>query len=198
MNGIEPSSSAWKADILADRIRAGKINREGKVFEQIFAKDLTLTSEQKANLSQPLGTVLEDGQVTSTMANHKLPICAVGDSTLESFIDQHLVYNLGIFDGYKQRQESDRQLESEIKVTTTIDNPAGQISHQLASYLFNLELKTRDKVHLKINGEEDLATAILILALPLASTIFYGQPDKGLVQVTVTEKLKDNLYQLFA
>ena len=42
-------------------------------------------------------------------------------------------------------------------------------------------------------GEEDLATICAIMLVPIPSTVFYGQPKKGLVMVEVDMETKNRL-----
>jgi uncharacterized protein (UPF0218 family) len=51
-------------------------------------------------------------------------------------------------------------------------------------------------VILKIIGEEDLAVLPLILAAPLDTIIYYGQPNKGLVKILVSEENKERAYNI--
>jgi hypothetical protein len=46
-------------------------------------------------------------------------------------------------------------------------------------------------IHLFVDGEEDLAAVVLQLLLPLGATIYYGQPNEGLVRWQVTEESKE-------
>jgi len=46
-----------------------------------------------------------------------------------------------------------------------------------------------------VDGEEDLAVLPVLLIAPLGFSIFYGQPNEGLVQVQVTEENKEQAYQ---
>jgi uncharacterized protein (UPF0218 family) len=49
----------------------------------------------------------------------------------------------------------------------------------------------RDLEHLKVEGEEDLATVAIVLLTPLGTCIYYGQRDLGMIELRVTEKIKD-------
>jgi uncharacterized protein (UPF0218 family) len=60
--------------------------------------------------------------------------------------------------------------------------------------IVKIDLQT--KKHLFIQGEEDLAAVALSLVLPLGSCIYYGQPQKGMVELVVTEKIKQSFFDL--
>jgi pantetheine-phosphate adenylyltransferase len=59
------------------------------------------------------------------------------------------------------------------------------------------QIAPTQKIHfLKVVGEEDLLTAVLVLALPLKSVLYYGQPKKGLVKLTISENLKNKVFNI--
>ena len=47
-----------------------------------------------------------------------------------------------------------------------------------------------------VDGEEDLATIPAILLSPLGTTVYYGQPNKGLVEVKIDLEIKDYLCKI--
>ena len=54
----------------------------------------------------------------------------------------------------------------------------------------------RQKAIIQIKGEEDLLVLPAVLLSPLKTLIFYGQPNKGLVQIKVTEEMKKKVLDL--
>jgi len=80
------------------------------------------------------------------------------------------------------------------EVNLQVKNPAGEISTQLTAALkIALEQKF---LHVEVIGEEDLAAVALVLLAPLESRIYYGQPEKGLVKIVVTEELKVRIQKI--
>jgi pantetheine-phosphate adenylyltransferase len=185
-------------EIHADRIRAGKVSRTGKVYAQVLQETLSVTEAQKKQLAEPLGKVFTDPKpdlLHKKLDKHarNLPICVVGDESLHFFMKHSLPFNLGLFDGHTNRydiSEVSKQLQD--KKIEIISNPAGTISKEASLKLSSLDLQEKYSF-LKVDGEEDLLTAALILLLPLNSLIYYGQPNQGLVEVTVTEELKNKI-----
>ena len=178
----------------ADRIRAGQVNRRGQVYATIFDQDLVLDDTQRAFVSKPQGEIIAIDQLDEVPGKNGLPVCVVGDSSLETFIERKWKYTLGVFDHKKQRQVVQSYIIDALKPNATVTNEAGMISKELVNRLQQM-LTTRQK-HLLVEGEEDLATVALFLLLPLGAHIFYGQPKKGIVCVEVTEKLKNAIYSL--
>lgn len=189
-------------EIHSDRIRGGEVSRDGKVYAQVLKETLTLSEVQKRKLTDPLGKVFEAPKpdlLHKKLDKHakNLPICVVGDESLNFFMKHSLPFNLGLFDGHTNRydiSEVSKQLQD--KEIEMIANPAGTISKEASSKLSSLNLREKYSF-LKVEGEEDLLTAALTLLLPLNSVIYYGQPNQGLVEVTVTEELKNMILQIF-
>ena len=78
-----------------------------------------------------------------------------------------------------------------------INNLAGKISHGVFEKLISLsDSFMKKKTIFLIDGEEDLVVLPLILILPLNSLIFYGQPQEGLVMITVSEEIKKTAYEM--
>jgi hypothetical protein len=78
-----------------------------------------------------------------------------------------------------------------------VKNPPGSITADLLGAVreaFREGNKSR-KVIL-VEGEEDLAVLAVLLVSPLGYVIFYGQPNAGLVKVSITEDIKEKAYSL--
>jgi uncharacterized protein (UPF0218 family) len=52
-------------------------------------------------------------------------------------------------------------------------------------------------VRIFVKGEEDLAALPAMMMAPVGSVIMYGQPDKGVILVRVTESKKAEIKDLF-
>jgi pantetheine-phosphate adenylyltransferase len=194
-------------EIHADRIRAGVINRQGNVYQNILNTTLNLSEQQKDELKPALGKLLLKPDPTElakklTSQPRGLPICVVGDHCLEFFVSNNLKYDLGIFDGKEQRQTVDSSRLATITPDATVTNPAGTIDQQASSTLQTivnqLLQKSSATKHVFVEGEEDLLTAALILLLPLQSKIYYGQPKQGMVEVLINEQVKEKIRLLLS
>jgi hypothetical protein len=56
--------------------------------------------------------------------------------------------------------------------------------------------KMAGKKTILVEGEEDLAVLPVLLISPLGFSVFYGQPNEGLVKIQVSEENKEKAYQL--
>lgn len=174
----------------AERIRAGKANRKGEVYSLLFKNNFELNQVQKSFFSNPAGNIVDEP------SEFRKTTVVVGDVTLKKFIDNNWEFNLGVFDGQTKREKLDQGLELDSKHLQEINNPAGTITPKLFEFLSNWLESSKDKEFLKINGEEDLATVAAILAAPLNTAIYYGQPDQGMVEVFADEKTKEAFFQV--
>lgn len=175
----------------SEDIRAGVVNRAGKVYLDSFPNGITLTDKQREQLRTPLGKIV-------TFPSDKtgpIPFTAVvGDQSLANFLRDDWKFNLAIFDGKIQNEAHDIEAINEVKPDLNVTNPNGQITTDLISGIKTALDKSLQFI--KVEGEEDLAAAALILSLPLFSRLYYGQPDQGMVEVTVDEKVKERVFKI--
>lgn len=177
--------------ISSSRIRQGEIDREGNVFTKVLNNDLELNQDQRNFFAKAQGKIIIKPSKPDYFT------CVVGDSTLEKFIKKGWKYNLGIFDGKKQRVKFESKILDKLKIDQQTTNRPGLISSEMTC-LLQKWVDARDFKHIFVTGEEDLAAVSLALILPLNSNIYYGQPSEGIVEMRVTEGLKHKIYQVLA
>lgn len=176
------------------RIRSGVVNREGQVYGSVFSKDFKLSETQRKFFQKLHGQIVsEPAEITKTTV-------VVGDISLEKFQQAGWFFNLGIFDNFSERTPVETATKNSPLPIQTIDNPAGTISSKAFQFISDfLQNYSNKKPHLlKIKGEEDLMTVVAVLASPLDTIVYYGQPNQGLVELKVTEELKNNFYSTLA
>lgn len=177
-------------ELHSDRIRSGEVNREGTVYLSHFKNEIVLTEVQKQLLRKPLGQIVE--KPTENWRTVKNIV--VGDSTLERFMASKWPFDLAVYDKYQQREAVTSPEIDQLQPELTTINEAGTISLQLIK---DLQTALKKKLrYLLVTGEEDLATAALILMTPLETRIYYGQPNQGMVEVIVTEQLKEKIFRI--
>ncbi len=187
--------------ISSQRIRNGEIDREGKVYvkDAWFKKNLKLTADLRKKIKKPFGELLKD--LKDLFGNKNCLIITVGDITTRTFNEKSLGQKLSVID-FKVARKTKFSNILELGFAGSenvlqIDNPAGYITPNLfriISEIFKSGIK--GKVILQINGEEDLAVLPLVLLAPLNTIIYYGQPNKGVVKVVVSEDSKSKAYEL--
>ena len=111
-----------------------------------------------------------------------------------------------VFDQRSARKEYTSDVLKELLNSanvTSLQNPAGQITDEAAKWLTHfcdgLGEKQLDRPSiLLIDGEEDLLTVATVLLAPLGVRLYYGQPHEGMVELHITEAVKEQFYAPFA
>lgn len=167
------------------RIRQGLVSRTGFAYQQIFPKNaLTLPGIHRHYFQKPFAQIIK-----TVVRQPAFLTVAVGDIAVISLLRQKIRLDLAIVDlKTKRRQIFSRLEDLGLKPGLTAVNPPAQITQDLVKKL--LCCFSAAKQTLLVKGEEDLAVLPAILLCPLKTTIFYGQPNQGLVKIFVTEKTK--------
>jgi uncharacterized protein (UPF0218 family) len=110
---------------------------------------------------------------------------SVGDFVSKNVLDHGLTPDIVVVDNKTLRNEIEP-----IKIITKIikvNNPPASITKDAWKILRDSIILKR-KLAIVVEGEEDLLVLPLMADMPLGSVIIYGQPNEGLVVVTVTEE----------
>lgn len=198
--------------ISSERIRQGVINREGKRYDScLFSKEkLILPESLKGVLRKPLGRVISSFSLLSQREIEKIKqeiqeqghiyLCTVGDMVTYEAKKRGMGPFLSIIDGLTLRKALKNELMDFIleKERSNAKNEKGTIQKSACTEvqrLFDLGHKGAIEQVL-IEGEEDLLTLAAILFAPLGTHIWYGQQGVGAIDVRVTEKKKQTVYNL--
>lgn len=183
--------------ISSTRIRRGEINREGIAFIQSNwkGKVLVLPDNLRNELGKPFGTVL---QSLPNEVDGRKTVC-VGDITVRKFNEKGADQMLSIVDFNVQRKKEFSRLE-DLGFSKTLEqikayNRKGGISWDLFESI-NKSFKNEIPKVILVKGEEDLAVIPVVLRAPLGFRVYYGQPNEGIVEVIVTEEMKENVFNL--
>lgn len=171
-------------------IRAGSINRSGFAYADLFLRDFILNENQKKLLRQPQGKLIESEKLLDqSHLQAATKVATVGDIVTQAFLRAKFRIDFAVVDFRSQNNEHiwEPQAYWEHDIST-IYNPAGQITHAASSRL--LKQVTLGPHLFVVEGEEDLLALPLVLSLPLGSLLYYGQPNEGVVELTITEHLK--------
>ena len=198
--------------ISSENIRQGIVDREGNRYDSylIGTEKRILPEFLKGGLRKPLGRIIPTFSLLSRNEIDKVKgriekqgycyECAVGDIMTYEMKKQGITPSFSIIDGLTKR----KALNSEIlrlildKDRCEAINERGTIGKDACTkikYLFDSGHKRATK-QLYIHGEEDLLTLAAVLLAPLNSHIWYGQWDVGAIDVCVTEKKKQTVYNL--
>ena len=141
------------------------------------------------------------GVVKKTVArNLRGSVFSIGDATTANLLKAKISPKASIIDFQIQRKPVYNNLAQlgfiQPNPDVVVKNEAGKVSKSLA-----LEVEKTVKSNftgqvILVNGEDDLAVIPVVLLCPLGSVVFYGQPNRGVVQIDVEEKTKEKLLSL--
>ena len=190
---IEIQNDKKEQIISSERIRKGEINRYGFNYFDIFNKrDLILPQTKRFSLRKPLGKIYPKLPV---IKKNKVLIVSVGDIVSQSFVDKGIIPDVRIID-HKSRR---KPLVLNELASTRIINKPGTINKQAVRFIqdkIQKVIKDHKRRLIEINGEEDLLVLPAILLLPLGSLVYYGQFDVGVVEVRITEQIKEKVRKI--
>ena len=154
---------------------------------------MKLPESLREQLKTPLGILLPENQVTKeNVMKHvssKSFIITVGDATTEKMLKFGITPSLQIIDSQEKRTKREPPSLATIESSISCDNPAGEITQESIDIIKNaFNLKT--PVRLTVNGEEDLLVIPVCIHAPENSVVMYGQPNEGLVIVSIDHKIR--------
>ena len=159
---------------------------------------MKLPDSLRDQLKIPLGVFLPESQANKTNIKKFLSensyIITVGDRTTEKMIDFGLIPSLQIIDGQEKREKREPpKLANATELT--VDNPAAEITlHSID--VIKQTFTMQPPVRLFVIGEEDLLVLPVCIHAPENSIVLYGQPNEGLVIVTITPEIRNKAQAL--
>lgn len=184
--------------ISTTRIRSGEIDTYGQSYQKMLAKitGKRLKEGIRKKLKKPFGKIIKADKSLGAKPN----IITVGDVSTLTFNSLKIPRKLSIVDFLTDRK---RVYDSLYDIGFTFPNPSevvknhsGQISKPLILAISKMLKSTQSNHVILVDGEEDLAAICAIMLAPIPSTLFYGQPMKGLVMVEVDIEAKNRLCRL--
>ncbi len=154
-----------------------------------------LTSALRRQLKSPLGTLItgpaEDTiDALKQIVKEEKPdkIISVGDAVSSSMIENDITPNVLIVDNRIMRKKIE-PIPHNASQTFHLKNPPGTLTNEAWIVIKNA-LRQESPTRVLVDGEEDLLALIAVLCAPENSIVVYGQPNEGIVIVTVTEQRK--------
>ncbi len=176
------------AHLSSTQVREGFVTRSGKAYRRIFQHDIVFSKELLGQYSQPQGELLSPEMITSALLDTCTTTWLIGDTVTHYFLTHHLPFHGAIIDGKTRRNQEIPLPPHTIEIQKI--NPPGIISASVVAEIESLRSIHQPPLIIKINGEEDLLAFIPCLLEPLQAAVFYGQPDKGIVMIRLTETTK--------
>jgi len=157
---------------------------------------LVLTEDLRLKLKNPMGLLIE-GDVKSVI-DRLLPlirdkrIISVGDVVSQNLIEHEIFPELVIVDGRNLRAEIGDSIDCDN--TITVENPQSEITGELWVAIERFfKDKTKRFKKILVEGEEDLAVMPAVLHGDGDTVVLYGQPERGVVIIEVTEDKKKEI-----
>jgi uncharacterized protein (UPF0218 family) len=152
-----------------------------------------LPENLRSELKKPLGLLVPDYAVTRSSVSKNIPkdafVVTVGDATTEKMISFGFNPSLQIVDSLEKRSMRDLP-GGYVKTILECVNPAAEVTEESISTIrkaFDMD----SPVRIIVNGEEDLLVLPVAVYAPDNSIILYGQPNEGLVIVSLTEEVRN-------
>ena len=136
------------------------------------------------------GTFKKNMNKIDTIARKSKPprIIAVGDTVSRNLHRYGIVPQLTITDNKSLRKRV-KPISLCVDRVVHARNPQGTITKESVAAVREALLGT-ERVHVLVDGEEDLLTLIAVLFAPEKSLIVYGQPHEGMVVVEANPEKK--------
>lgn len=192
--------------ITAERIRGGIVTREGHSYPALFKQkqQYLLPEALRETMSQPIGSIFNAMEDVVVKCKNAMITIAVGDIVARSLYNSDQQADISIIDHKTRRHKLPISLGAKLDHLPGVrlwkaENLAGMIEQQAVESLhdaISVFLDTGKRHVINITGEEDLLAIPAILLAPLASVVIYGQFEKGIVVVDVTEEKKEEVVAL--
>ncbi len=143
-----------------------------------------LRLEQRAGLKEPFGPIVQEIRGNAI---------TVGDQCSSKAIANGAEPRVVIYDRRIKRAPAPKEVSDVIDAydvkTVKVKNDAGTLSDEAINAVKEA-LQGNERIKIEVEGEEDLLVLPVIENAPLGTIVYYGQPNKGIVEITITEDTK--------
>jgi len=170
----------------------------------ILGKRFCLPDAMRSEMRKQFGVLYSgDGEDTTRqmLADMGSPakLIAIGDISTFNLLQCKTVPDISVIDEKTHREPTGVDIIKCIRHSdfTEVDvtNPPGFVEPELVSALY-IAMDADVPVQIRVHGEEDLAALPAIVLAPVSSVVIYGLPDEGGIMVTVTQGVKDRIYNM--
>ena len=152
-----------------------------------------LPDNLRNKLKNPLGILVKDSDVTKDSVLKKIPagsfVISVGDATTEKLIKYGIIPSLQIIDCMEKRIKRNL-LSGDVKTSLNCINPPAEVTIESVKTIKKAFQSTKP-VRITVTGEEDLLVLPVVVYAPEKSVVLYGQPNEGIVIVSITEEIRN-------
>lgn len=154
---------------------------------------MRLPESLRDQLKIPLGVLIPDNQTSKENIQKQIPensfLITIGDATTEKILSYGITPSLQIIDAQEKRVKREPPTISNLSTNLSCKNPAGEITEQ-SMEIIKQAFESKPPIRITVDGEEDLLVIPACIFAPKNSIIMYGQPNEGLVIVSVNDEVK--------
>ena len=160
---------------------------------------MQLPDDLRDQLKNPLGNLVSDNDPNKENIIRKIfaesVIITVGDRTTENMLQLGLKPQIQIIDGLEKRSECAVPADDTINTKLSCKNPPGEITEE-SIQVIQKAFSSEPPVRITVDGEEDLLVIPACIFAPENSVVMYGQPNEGLVIVTITPEIRAKVQKI--
>jgi len=160
---------------------------------------LQLPDDLRDQLKNPLGNLVSDNDPNKENIIKKISaesiIITVGDRTTENMLQLGLKPQIQIIDGLEKRSECAVPADDTINTKLSCKKPPGEITEE-SIQVIPKAFSSESPVRITVDGEEDLLVIPACIFAPENSVVMYGQPNEGLVIVTITPEIRAKVQKI--
>jgi GTP-dependent dephospho-CoA kinase len=152
-------------------------------------------------LKEPFGELIKENDVSKKkiqpFIKRSNKVITVGDTTTEKFVKFGFIPDLSIIDNKEKRTVKDKPVEYSADKKIYLENKPGEVNAEAISIIREITTTNFNRMQIIIKGEEDLLALPLFMYSPNGWTVFYGQPNEGLVVVEIDSNIRKKARLIF-
>ncbi len=160
---------------------------------------MQLPDDLRDQLKNPLGNLISDNDPNKENIIKKIStesiIITVGDRTTENLLQLDIKPQIQIVDGLEKRNKRTVPIDDTVNTNLSCRNPPGEITDE-SIQVIQKAFSSEPPVRIIIDGEEDLLVIPVCIHAPENSIVMYGQPNEGLVIVTITPEIRAKVQKI--
>ena len=160
---------------------------------------MQLPDDLRDQLKTPLGNLINDNDPNKENTIKKISVesvlITVGDRTTENILQLGIKPQIQIIDGLEKRNQRIVPTDDTINTKLSCRNPPGEITEE-SIQIIKKAVSSEPPVRITVDGEEDLLVIPACIFAPENSGVMYGQPNEGLVIVTITPEIRAKVQKI--
>jgi len=160
---------------------------------------LKLPDDLRDQLKNPLGNLIKNNDLNKENILKKISaeaiIITVGDRTTENMLQLGLKPQIQIIDCLEKRNKRIAPVDDTVNTKLFCRNPPGEITEE-SIQVIKKAFSSEPPVRIIVDGEEDLLVIPACIFAPENSVVMYGQPNEGLVIVTITPEIRAKVQKI--